>query len=525
MAFVFIVHSLTPAFALEHSGAISADETWLTADNPHEITANLTVNDRITLTLEPGVEVLFKGVFGIYVNGLIQAEGTADSKIRFTRAPGVDKSQGIILYTGAGGIFAHCIIEWANYGIQPSSSYLSVSNSTIRNNTYGIFAYYFNPELSDNIFENNHTGLRIDNYYAPSVREGTVPRAGTNNVFRDNNVGIHFFDCLRPSVAATAQIYDNETYGIQFQGCAKPSVAADVINSGTGIYFQNCTDIQPLENIALLDNNGLYGAILAQQSGAVPIGSDMVIESNFAPLTIDSGSFPASDSQIPVASNFIDGILVSGGNSQLAATWYELDLPYIVTASSIIAANGSLVIEPGVRVRLGNNVYIATYGSLNINGVSGQEVRFGPHTANLWNSIAFYSGSSGSVTAAIMQFAANGLYVDNASPEVDRCSFINNTHGYFGNSLANSFIHDSLFVGNDYGIRARINSDPVINQNSLVRNYAFGVLNETTNSSIDAENNFWGDASGPRHAGNPTGLGDPVSAWVDYVPWLAASPL
>ena len=52
------LQSMAPAFALEHSGTISADETWLAADNPHEITANLTVNDHISLTLEPGVEAL-----------------------------------------------------------------------------------------------------------------------------------------------------------------------------------------------------------------------------------------------------------------------------------------------------------------------------------------------------------------------------------------------------------------------------------------------------------------------------------
>jgi hypothetical protein len=227
-----------PAAALEHSGTLSADETWLAADNPHEIAGNLTVNDHITLTLEPGVEVLFKGNFGVYISGSIRAQGTLASKIRFTRAPGVDRYQGLYLYTGSGGIFAHCTIEWASYGIDALSSYLSVSNCTIRNNIYGIYANSFHPELSDNLFENNQWGLRIDNDYAPSVEEGIGPHAGANNHFRDNQVGIHFVDCLRPSVAATAQIYGNTTFGVHFQNCAKPTMAASVTNSGTGVYFR-----------------------------------------------------------------------------------------------------------------------------------------------------------------------------------------------------------------------------------------------------------------------------------------------
>lgn len=35
-----------------------------------------------------------------------------------------------------------------------------------------------------------------------------------------------------------------------------------------------------------------------------------------------------------------------------------------------------------------------------------------------------------------------------------------------------------------------------------------------------AENNWWGDPSGPHHLDNPAGLGDNVSGLVDYIPWL-----
>jgi hypothetical protein len=39
---------------------------------------------------------------------------------------------------------------------------------------------------------------------------------------------------------------------------------------------------------------------------------------------------------------------------------------------------------------------------------------------------------------------------------------------------------------------------------------------------IIAENNWWGDASGPYHPTlNPGGLGDTVSDYVDFVPWLS----
>jgi Bacterial Ig domain len=37
---------------------------------------------------------------------------------------------------------------------------------------------------------------------------------------------------------------------------------------------------------------------------------------------------------------------------------------------------------------------------------------------------------------------------------------------------------------------------------------------------LNAEYNWWGDASGPQHPSNPNGLGDPISGNVDYSPWL-----
>jgi parallel beta-helix repeat protein len=41
---------------------------------------------------------------------------------------------------------------------------------------------------------------------------------------------------------------------------------------------------------------------------------------------------------------------------------------------------------------------------------------------------------------------------------------------------------------------------------------------------LDATLNWWGATSGPTHASNPTGTGNEVSDYVDFDPWLTASP-
>lgn len=44
-------------------------------------------------------------------------------------------------------------------------------------------------------------------------------------------------------------------------------------------------------------------------------------------------------------------------------------------------------------------------------------------------------------------------------------------------------------------------------------------INNTLTKSVNATHNWWGDATGPTHATNPTGTGAIVTDFVDFVPW------
>ena len=527
MLFCLILGPPDIAQALEHTGSIDEDETWVASDNPHEITGNLTVSNLVTLTLEPGVEVLFNGNYWIGVYGALRAEGTEENGIRITRGPGVANWYGLYFYNGAGGIFNHCTIEWANYrGISADSCYLSVSNCTIRNNSnYGIYATAINPCLADNIIENNGTGLRIDSYYAPSVKEGMLLADGANNVIRDNDTGLYFYDCTWPTVVATSVINNNTTYGVRFHNCAHPSLLADISASGTAVYYQDCTYVSPLEGVSLTNNTGAYGAILAQGSGPMTLGAGNTIAGNSFPLSIDAASYATEDSLLPATSNHTDGIQVTSGSSQHDAAWYSFGLPYILTASPTVGAGGSLTVEAGVTARLLYSAYLNIYGELQTNGTSESGITFTRDQASRWNCLYFRPGSTGRLSYTNVEFASSGIYVSGAGPEVDTCTLQNDTDGYYGYSSATSLIHDCLITNNDCGIRLRSGSNPVINQNCIEQNCSWGVYNNAGTFSVNAENNFWGDATGPRYVTNPDGRGDFVSEWVDFDPWLTFCPL
>ena len=65
----------------------------------------------------------------------------------------------------------------------------------------------------------------------------------------------------------------------------------------------------------------------------------------------------------------------------------------------------------------------------------------------------------------------------------------------------------------------------MIGQSSIHDHSQFGAFVGTT-TVMQAENNWWGDASGPFHPTlNPGGLGNAVSDNVDFIPFLTGDPV
>ncbi|MGC9307947.1 MAG: right-handed parallel beta-helix repeat-containing protein, partial [Thermoplasmatota archaeon] len=63
--------------------------------------------------------------------------------------------------------------------------------------------------------------------------------------------------------------------------------------------------------------------------------------------------------------------------------------------------------------------------------------------------------------------------------------------------------------------------DVVVRYNNFVSGGS--AINNAVAVTIDAECNWWGEATGATHVCNPGGLGDSVSDYVDFIPWLTAA--
>jgi hypothetical protein len=87
-------------------------------------------------------------------------------------------------------------------------------------------------------------------------------------------------------------------------------------------------------------------------------------------------------------------------------------------------------------------------------------------------------------------------------------------------------ITNNIISNNELGIWCCFGGNPHVEFNDIYGNSEWGMHNEDNNYWIYAENNWWGDSTGPRDTSqidtlyNPNGLGDRVSDHVDYDPWI-----
>jgi hypothetical protein len=189
-------------------GVITQDTIWTLVDSPFVLSNNVTVNSGATLTIEPGVQVMFGGNFSLVVNGAIVANGTPERTILFTTndPTGTIAWNTIEIDGTQPSSFVNCIIENGTSGITVDSGILNVENSVILSNSEngimmnGGTLTIQNSELANNTLGNaiNIAGgnvASVENDIVDSNGNGVLIAGGNqvnvyNNVITSNGNGL-----------------------------------------------------------------------------------------------------------------------------------------------------------------------------------------------------------------------------------------------------------------------------------------------------------------------------------------------
>jgi YD repeat-containing protein len=320
---------------------------------------------------------------------------------------------------------------------------------------------------------------------------------------------------------------------------ASPTISDCTIqfSQGDGIYVGNGAPQLIGNAIGDYDRYGIYLA-----AGA----SDTRLQENeFSSASVylnadNIGGFFSSNTINEITAD--SRVEVAGGTIGHDAVWpagpaYRINGNLTVQGTDGEDGVTTLRLAPGAQLRFVGSYYLnvgrssGAPGALVAEGTADNKIVFtsdrDPRNPGDWAGICFYDtadGSTSRLSHCVIEYAGRGssgraIYIYKASPVITdsiiRYSQANGIYVQNGSPIVSGCSISDTAVGIYVSIGA-----PIIHGNRIEDNDSFGVYNRVS-TVLSAEDNWWGHLSGPFHeTGNPGGLGDAVSDYVDFDPWV-----
>lgn len=292
---------------------------WTRAASPYRVLNDIEIADGSTLTIEPGVEVIFDGHYKMQVNGVLIALGTATDSISFypsdtsTGWRGIQIDNSSFVANGAmndndSTLLAYCVLSYArNTGDNfyrgaafylRDFSKLRISYCVFHHNYSmfntpadgsgkgaGLFLRDTKATVEHSLFTHNHVGDDGGALYMDNA--GIISNCSFryNTAYEDGGAiatfnGARFISCVIDSNSAITQegggIYSED--GLQLAQCTITNNRAGIGGSGGGVYAVKNCDINGC-NISGNSCGKMGGGIYATDKGII---SNCIIRSNTA---------------------------------------------------------------------------------------------------------------------------------------------------------------------------------------------------------------------------------------------------
>ena len=426
----------TPAAAATTVAGGEVSGTWTAAGSPYLVDGDITVPAGETLTIEPGVEVIFQSWYKLTVNGVLQAEGTASDPILFTAVDGAPGWLGIRFFDApAGSRLDHVILERGqasgaspdNMGgaIYAENAAPTIVNSTIRDNFAvragggialvnsdailranlilnnqagqggsasggGIYVANGNPEVTGNVIRGNTVGV-AGSYSTPSGLGGGIFAERSDLRLQDNLIVDNVVDSHSNSYGRGGGLYFH--YGSPV--LVNNTIANNLVDANSAIYPERQGGgfylywSNPVIVNSILWNNG-PGEIYIEGNGELAIGYSI----------IDGGQASITNSEDATLTNL-------GGNSVSAPLFVDS------AAGNYALQAGSPAVDAGTAFLEHNGQVIVNLAADQYNGIAPDmgALESGGDTSTNQPPVAVAAASpdSGSAPLAV-QFSSADAY-------------------------------------------------------------------------------------------------------------------
>jgi parallel beta-helix repeat protein len=493
------------------SGTISVDETWDLAGSPYWIEGDVTVENWVTLTIDPGVEVKFNGYYALYVDGILYSTGTSGNAIDITSnqtipTPGYwnriqinSSGQTEIRYTN---------ISYSDFGpMLYSSSNNNITNSNISSNRFESLVIYMSPNnnIVNNSFSDNGEGIAI--YASPNINI-------TDNKFFNDGIYITGDDISH---------YDSHTIPPNNEVNGKPLYyhkncnGIDINGISVGqLFLVNCANV----NVSDIQINNTAVGIEVAYSTNIDINNNSITNNNIGILlAVSSGNYITNNN---VSSNIDLGIELQGSprnniTDNNVSTNGETGI-YLYMSSNVVISTNNLTQNNVYGIGLGwisNNTFIAFN---NITSNQGGGLYIGSSYNNITNNnissnerdgLSLYGDHNDISSNLISKNEMNGTYLRaNFNILVNNTVISNTNHGIYiasFNPFSDNQIYHNSFIDNNNSIFPQA-YDGSINGNFWNDTYPSGG-NYWSDHSPTCQDMYNGAVS-PQTSGSPDGICD-----------------
>lgn len=541
-----------------------ATDTWDSTSVVYVLEGgDVTIGQGETLNVEPGVKIKVTFRTDLQVNGKLVMSGTIDSPISMTSylddsICGIGAQGEAVCDTHNDGGTAGSVGDWGHIQFNSSSDDESLLTRTIIKHSgeseccsplYGAIQLdNASPKLSylsltDNYINGAKVTTTIDwltsdwqnDTVIYVIQSGDLRIPALNSLTLRPGVKVKFEFRADMMIDGTLDAQGTEGNPIYFTSISDDTVC------GTGALNEPVCDTN--NNGGSTGGVGAWGHIqfnsnsndnsIITRAVIRYSGESECCSPSEGALLLDNASPHLS--YISFTNNYINGVELKGNINWTEDSWDNPTVVYVIDGGTLMVPYlNTLTVSAGTILKMNRYAHLQVDGKVLMEGTSSQPVWISSVYDDLlcgvgalnepvcdtyndggsagtrgdWGSIVFTANSDDSSRIAYTHIEYSGkrdccspddvaLILDNASP-----------------TIAYSSVHNGHI-----GIRTVGNSYPTLLCNDIFDNTGLGIQNLSTQGTIQAENHWWGDTSGPTHATNPNGTGQLVGDAVDFLPW------